>query len=72
MSFLSFTTVMAQSYLMRVREALVAQDPATFKKFLFILNEFTENSEKSPIQLYNQLCEVSAGVLPWQHCPTGA
>lgn len=52
-------TVMAQSYLMRVREALVAQDPACFKRFLYILNDFTENPDRSPIQLYNQLCEVS-------------
>lgn len=57
---LPLTTVMAQSYLMRVREALVAQDPAAFKKFLFILNDFTENPDKSPIQLYHQLCEVNA------------
>ncbi|XP_063858984.1 GON-4-like protein isoform X2 [Scylla paramamosain] len=49
---------MAQSYLMRVREALVAQDPACFKRFLFILNDFTENPDRSPIQLYNQLYEV--------------
>ncbi|XP_045593427.2 GON-4-like protein isoform X1 [Procambarus clarkii] len=49
---------MAQSYLMRVREALMGKDPVAFKEFLCMLNEFTETPGKSPIQLYTQLCEV--------------
>ncbi|XP_053639464.1 GON-4-like protein isoform X2 [Cherax quadricarinatus] len=49
---------MAQSYLMRVREALVAKDPAAFKEFLCILNKFTETPGQSPLQLHNQLSEV--------------
>ncbi|XP_066943848.1 GON-4-like protein [Macrobrachium rosenbergii] len=49
---------MAQSYLMRVREALTGRDPALYKKFLCILNEFTENASDSPVELYGHLCEV--------------
>ncbi|XP_042218233.1 uncharacterized protein LOC121863582 [Homarus americanus] len=49
---------MAQSFLMRVREALVVKDPSAFKEFLCILNEFIETPSRSPLQLYYQLSEV--------------
>ncbi|XP_068205672.1 GON-4-like protein isoform X2 [Palaemon carinicauda] len=49
---------MAQSYLMRVREALTGRDPTLYKKFLCILNEFTENTNESPVQLYGHLCDL--------------
>ncbi|XP_027230586.2 GON-4-like protein [Penaeus vannamei] len=49
---------MAQSYLMRVREALTGKDPSLFREFLYILNEFTENQTSTPLELYGQLCEL--------------
>ncbi|KAK7081696.1 hypothetical protein SK128_025085, partial [Halocaridina rubra] len=49
---------MAQSYLTRVREALTKKEPTMYRKFLSILNDFTENSGNSPIELYAQLREL--------------
>ncbi|KAK4317965.1 hypothetical protein Pmani_010992 [Petrolisthes manimaculis] len=50
--------VMAQSYLTRVREALVSKEPTAFKTFLNLLSEFMEKQDSSPLDLYKQLSEV--------------
>ena len=49
---------MAQSYLVRVREALTGRDPSLYKNFLILLSKFTEDDNNSPVELYENICEV--------------
>ncbi|XP_064618934.1 GON-4-like protein [Lineus longissimus] len=50
-------TAFARAYLTRVKQAMKS-DPENFERFVQILAEFGEDGEKSPVQLYPEVCEL--------------